>query len=114
MGVERFNQEHKTHSAYHDPRVSGRVPGESWRALEGLGGFRDILEAPGESGNGSGTVLESLGGVPRGFWRSTGKGPEWSGPIWSKISSLACIKKSLRVAIDVVLHQWKEAANENS
>ena len=74
MGAKRFNQEHKTHSAYHDPRVSGRVPVESWRALEGLGGFREgpgrswrvwegFLESPGESGRGSGRVLAGLGKV---------------------------------------------------
>ena len=55
--------------------MSGRVPGESWRALEGLGSSGRVLggpaesgslgfrEGPGESGKGSGRVLEGLGKV---------------------------------------------------
>ena len=44
LGAERLNQEHKTHSAYHDPKVSRRIPERSWMVREG----------PGVSGRGSG------------------------------------------------------------
>ena len=69
MGVVRSNQEHKTHPAYHDLRVSGKVPGESWRPWRVCKGSGRVLEGPGESGSGSGRVLESLGTVLGESWR---------------------------------------------